>query len=349
MGSPIIKGRLAVLLLLAVGLPFSNLIARSQVSSIERSSWFSPQVFNTLTFVQREAMCSSLDDTFRVIPAGKEEQYFELGCTVNNFSGYFDPSRWVSCDYSGDSGVDVTGAPIPKLLVEGTNRDLIEVANKRCEQFSIIIPANGYISFEWDVLGSSISQHPTATSFLSFFINEKTIHLPANQVDFTAPYLHQGDRITFQLASDNTSDLVIRHFEFMSNAMGVIERNWYSDLNTLNRQFIPIENTSISNVVIPAVVEITLSDFAELERLTQPYLVGQPYLDQDGNEDTQEDQVNLLEVKTTLDLSWEDAISYDDNGDVVIIREWSVYDGCAGNQIHQQQLIYCRPKWSYDE
>lgn len=345
MGGPIYIFRSAIVVLLwAVLLPCSSLFAKSK-SLEEVSPWRSIEPpGETLSTYRVATSSSSLAKVYSRIPAGKEEQYFELGCLVSNFSGYFDPSRWVSCTLSGDSGVDVTGAPIPMLLVEGTSSDLIEVANEHCEEFSVIIPANGYISFEWDLLGSSVSQHPTATTFFSFFINNEEKALPASKKNYIAPYLKKGDRITFKLNRQNQSQVLIRNFEFMSNAMGVFERSWFTDTHQQGHQLIPIENTSITDLVIPSIVEITIENSEDLERLTQPYLIGQPYLDQDGDESTLDDQINLLEVETSLDLSWVDHITYDDSGNVLIVREWSIYDGCAGNEIHKQQLIHCRPK-----
>ncbi|MEM6377421.1 MAG: hypothetical protein AAF705_04355, partial [Bacteroidota bacterium] len=41
-----------------------------------------------------------------------EDEYFELDCLVNSFTGYFDPARWTSIDKSGAGRVDVTGAPV---------------------------------------------------------------------------------------------------------------------------------------------------------------------------------------------------------------------------------------------
>ena len=64
-------------------------------------------------------------------------------------------------------------------------------------------------------------------------------------------------------------------------------------------------------------------------------------LDADGNEQTQYDQLPLLELETNLDIFWEDHFTYDIEGNTLIIRQWSIYDHCAGNELRQQQLLYC--------
>ena len=49
-----------------------------------------------------------------------QDEYLDLGCTSNGFTGYFMTPNWQSSKIKGDGGVDVTGAP-NSILVEGAN------------------------------------------------------------------------------------------------------------------------------------------------------------------------------------------------------------------------------------
>lgn len=246
----------------------------------------------------------------------------EIGCLMSGFSGYFHPARWQSCDLSARVG----GAAVPSLLVEGANHHLIAVADLACRDFSVLIPADAYVSFKWEDLGSSLSSPPTSTTFLAFVVNGESQPLAGAKGAYTSTFLKKGDRITFRLPAGASTSIAIRDFEFRSNALSLI-----------------------TELVIPAQIELYLTDFSQLEQLTQPHLVGQPYLDADGDEQTTDDQILLLEVETTLDISWEDYITYDEQGTTLIIRKWAIYDHCAGNEVHQQQYLRCYPKSIHEQ
>lgn len=310
MGGPISKDRLIILLLLVMIIfPGPGLFAKSISLNVQCGEQ---------QYLGNAGSVSVVYCTEQVTTAGLEEQCSEPGCLVSGFSGYFHPSRWRTCFTSVDSGVDVTGAPIPKLLVEGTNSNLTEVADVVCRDFSILIPTDGYLSFEWEKLGSSLSHPSTGTTSFLFSLNGKKRDLPKGKSSYTSPFLKKGDRITFQLALEATQSVVIRDFTFFSHTQ-----------------------ISITEVVIPPRMDLYLRDFSQLEQRTDPHRLGQPYIDTDGDEATVDDRQLLLEMASRMDISWEDFYTYDDQGNTLLIRSWSIYDPCTGNELRQEQELRC--------
>jgi len=317
MGGPICFIRLVTLLSITVTLPNGNLFAKSKSLDVQYDQWPCSLVVAGMPAVQEiKYTCT----------AGFEEQDFDLGCLVSGFSGYFHPSRWRTCSVSGDGGVDVTGAPQPKLLVEGTKGNLIEVANADCRDFSMLIPVDGYVSFKWENIGSSLLHPSTATSFLAFSINGAPQKLNRTRPAHTSTFLRKGDRISFRLLQDTPVSIIIRDFAFLNNT-----------------------SVSVTEVVIPTPLELYLEDFSQLERLTQAELIGQPYVDTDGDLQTFDDRIYLLDQPTTLSAHWEDYITCDEQGATLIIREWSIYDSCTGNEMRKQQQLHCYPKSINDD
>lgn len=274
-----------------------------------------------------------------------EDEYFELDCLVNSFTGYFDPARWTSIDKSGAGRVDVTGAPFPALLVEGIDNNLIEVANGQDRQFNLVVPADGYLSFEWDIIRSSISSTTTAIDPLTFSINGKAYQLPQSQQAFLAPYLHQGDQLSFEFSAQTTQKILIKDFNFASNASGVIERNWTAKDKLLHQvqhtQLITITRTNISDIRFPIDLDIKVRSSQQVEQLILPEITGMPYLDQDGDEKTETDRLYLHhDNQCDLDIKWEDQLDYTESGDLVLHRVWKLYDLCNGSRIKEEQLIF---------
>jgi hypothetical protein len=315
MGGPILKSRLLILPVAIVVLSSPNLFAQSTSLSVQCDEQYPGAAdLSIVVYPIEQADATSC-----------EEQGSEPGCLVSGFSGYFHPQRWRTCLTSGDSGVDVTGAPIPKLLVEGTNSDLMEVADVVCRDFSILIPADGYLSFKWEELGSSLSHLSTGTTSFTFSVNGENQTLLIDKHRFASSFLRKGDRISFSLSSDALHSVVIRDFTFLNNS-----------------------NTSFLGIIIPAQVDLYLKDLSQLEQMIDPYLVGQPYIDADGLESTLDERQPLLEMSSQLHISWEDYFTHDEDGTTLVIREWFIYDPCGGNEIRQQQRLRCFIKTIHD-
>ncbi|GAB5553208.1 MAG: hypothetical protein Sapg2KO_27990 [Saprospiraceae bacterium] len=274
-----------------------------------------------------------------------EDEYFELDCLVNSFTGYFDPARWTSIDKSGAGRVDVTGAPIPALLVEGISNNLIEVANGQDRQFNLVVPADGYLSFQWEVIGSSITSTSTAIDPFSFSVNGNVVQLPQSRQEFLAPYLHQGDQLSFEFSTQSEQKILIKDFSFASNASGVIERNWMVEDDQLHQvqhtQLITITRTNISDIRFPTDLDFKIHHSQQVEQLILPEITGMPYVDQDGDEDTEADRLYLNNGnQCDLDIKWEDQLDYTESGDLILHRVWQLHDLCNGSQITEKQLIF---------
>lgn len=287
-------------------------------------NWWLVMLFGIIAFLPNNCLIANStlqENSNQVIP----NQDAGFNCLVLGFSGYFHPSRWKSCLPSSMAGLDITGAPQPKLVVEGTGRELIEVANPTCRDFSIQIPAEGYVSFHWENVGSSVLPPPDGP-FFAFFVNGERKNLADKNTRHTSDFLRKGDRITFRLLPNSLHTVLIRDFVYMNNT-----------------------RISITEVVVPSPIELYLSDFSQLEHLTQPDLVGQPYIDTDGDPQTVDDHVFLLDEGTSLDISWEDYVHCEELGTTLIIREWSIYDPCGDNEVRIQQELRCHLKSMEDQ
>jgi hypothetical protein len=263
-------------------------------------------------------------------------QYFALGCQSEGFTGYFHPARWLDSEH-----LEPGFSNLPTLWGVSSSGQLTALANSLHASFSLLVPVDGQLSFAWEWLSFATPSELPDTAPFNFSINGYEQPLAVANRRYTSPLLRRGDRVTFQLLAGASHSIVIREYQFLSNAMGVIEQtadsSWADDLSCAHIS--PIEN--ITAIVIPPKVEVYLRDFSQLELAIQPDILGQPYLDADGDEQTQDDQLPLLELETNLDIFWEDHFTYEIEGNTLIIRQWSIYDHCAGNELRQQQLLYC--------
>ena len=270
-----------------------------------------------------------------------QDQYYDLGCSTSGFAGYFDPARWTSIEVSGAGGVDVTGAPAPKLLVEGINNNLIEVANGRQTRFDLVIPTRAYLRFKWDVIGSSTTITDTPSTPVSIRINQQVIPLSKGiENEFFSPLLKAGDQ--FSIVLEGNQSVVIQQFEFLSNASAVIERKWealdHAGRRASHIQFIAIERVPLHEVVVPALKELTIHDpFNGLPEL-HPSESGYPYLDKDGDPITTADRIYLEPGTCDLDVLWEDAIEFSQEG-WILHRKWIIHDLCSGNSLEKVEQI----------
>ena len=248
---------------------------------------------------------------------------------------YFNWNNWRLIKEKGDGGVDVTGAPISQL-VEGANFVKLRIAGSSLLRFSTQVPTEGYIMFDWDHIGGS------TTTQMKFLVNNKVV---SERKHFTSKFLKPGDRIDIVLENKGSQgELVeISNFRFLSNALEVIVRKWKA-LDIMGNQsrfdqYIGIEKMSINAVVFP-------SDFNHVGTLPnlasnvaiKPNMTGLPYLDEDGNMQTEYDQIQLSEECLGFQVQWQDEIKYV-NGGVEVVRRWKVFDTYSNNTITQNQII----------
>lgn len=276
-----------------------------------------------------------VSDCGAVVSLTFSDEYFELGCGTSSFTGYFDPAHWMEGKIYGDDGVDVTGAPDSRLLVEGTNNVLVEVASRPGGDFTMVIPASGYVCFDWSLNGSSIILPGPAAP--SVRLNQQNVLLSLQDSQWVTPYLNQGDVLTFHLpASPGT--FTIHNFSFFTNASGVIVRQWTAvdeaGYAGAFNQLITLDRPSFSDIYLP----LPPTDHSSINLPTSalsPRFRGDTILQQVTHPTTA--LSDILSI-CSLDWSWEDELLPTRQG-LVLVRHWTILDWCGENELHSRQYI----------
>ena len=82
--------------------------------------------------------------------------FSELGCVIYGYTGYCSSSEQDEDKINGDDGVDVTGAPDSKLLVEGTDNISVVENHEAYHGSFTVLSSCGYSYLHWKLNGSSI-------------------------------------------------------------------------------------------------------------------------------------------------------------------------------------------------
>lgn len=273
-----------------------------------------------------------------------QDQYFKLGCAVSGFKEYFAPSRWTVAKINGDGGVDVTGAP-NSILVEGANRASVIATPGSAASYRIAIPAKGYVSFDWGYVGGS--------NFLNqqFWVEVngqpvETMTKERTDGSFFSSLLLPGDELAFNITAARKGFAVqLSNFEFLSNAIGVIERRWEAHtedgLEGRFTQFVSIKKPDFTKVIFPGNCDGIDYPLIENGSSAEPVWTGYPVIDEDGSAATTHDQYPLSGDGCAFNLKWEDELLYD-QGDCIIFRHWAVSDYCGNNVQKHTQVIKVR-------
>lgn len=270
-----------------------------------------------------------------------KDQYFNLGCTASGFQGYFALSRWAVSTIQGDGGVDVTGAP-NSLLVEGANSASVVVAPESAASLRVAIPAYGFVSFDWGYIGGS---NLFNKAFWIAVNGERTDELKAGNTagNFFFGPLEAGDVLALNTSADKEGFRIeLANFEFHSNAMGVIEREWKAEDEAGRQgfftQWVSIKKPDLSLVTFPG--NFDGLEFPVLNRSASvsPEWAGYPVIDKDGLLSTMDDQFPLIGSRAPFDISWKDVSGFS-QGLCTILREWTVTDRCGDNVLQHTQLI----------
>ncbi|KAA3622218.1 MAG: hypothetical protein DWQ02_26445 [Bacteroidetes bacterium] len=261
--------------------------------------------------------------------AGYEERYYEFG-NEKGFQGYFEIDKWKASRINGDGGVDVTGAPIG-LQAEGAGNLLVRSRPTDRLQLEIVIPAEGYLSFNWKKSGGSI--------FVSLILNGEKKQIVSKRDEsgsFFSELLHEGDIFILEIESQGEfeQDLVLEELEFLTNALGVLERNWKAfnleGANIRFSQFITIIRANLIDVVFPPNVK-------NIEKY-DPDRTGYPLLDTDGLFFTTTDRIPIEKGACQFEVSWKDELVTQEEKPV-ILRHWVVDDLKTGSVIKETQKI----------
>ncbi len=268
-----------------------------------------------------------------------EDQYFSLASASKEWTAYFSISRWETIKVKGDGGVDVTGAP-NAILVEGANSAQVRVEAQSVVQFQIVIPADGFIAFDYENFGGSnlLNQLFTVRAGASVKVQK------APKAKFFSTSLHRGDVLTlsFDNATDMVMNLQINNLRFFTNAAGVWERRWTAT-NAKGEsiafpQYVTISKASIADVLFPGDVYFDENGLAETPICTDPVCTGYPFIDQDGNLATTFDRVVIDRSNCDFLVSWsDDLVQLSDK--CVLERHWTISDRVSDNVFTALQSI----------
>ncbi|MEQ8706972.1 MAG: hypothetical protein RIC19_23770 [Phaeodactylibacter sp.] len=270
-----------------------------------------------------------------------EDQYFNLSCQSQGWQGYFAWSNWTSAARHGDGGVDVTGAP-NSVLVEGANSASILLTPGSQAAYELAIPADGFVRFDWSYVGgSSLSKHTFIVSINNEAVQALRPGQPSNT--FFSSFLNTGDTLKlWAQAGHQGFEIRLSSFEFLSNALGVVERSWTamdseSPISTFT-QLIAIEKPAMDNILFPESYDGLEAPLLEHPARSGPDYTGFPVIDTDGDRLTTHDQIDLGEESCSFLATWDDETLFE-NGLCIIYRKWTVRDLCGQNAYQATQTL----------
>ncbi len=256
--------------------------------------------------------------------------YYNLGCKHQGWEGYFSPQRWYQTVDFGDGGVDVTEAPNAKVA-EGVASDWLEIQTGSSLRYAwrITVPADGYLFFRLEKVGSFLSPRISSTDTgLQIIHNDKFLAFQTlSDGSYYSPFLKAGE--TFGVLFEDRSALYAwSDFTFYSNSVGVLVtpasetgNRWVAD------KVVPIPKASIDQLFFPGDEPETW-----------------PMLDIDGDLYTLDDQVIAKPGDTAnpLLLSYRDQVQLRD-GQYWLSREFTVKEPCGGNSLKVNRWWYPLP------
>lgn len=286
------------------------------------------------------------DNCSSTIALSHQDSLVEFGCDFSGFTGYFEPSNWTVCTTNnGDGGVDVTGAP-NSILVEGTSNSPQTSSPCYVTSFSIVIPTEGYVSFDWSSFGGS------SFNFEAFYltINNHSVQLTNDSIQsgsFTTELLYPGDVLSFDQTSDGDSNVIntlISNFYFQTSAWQVIRRQWTAvdewNNSAAQTQFITIKRTQLSQVVFPPDLDGVQAPLLPCDAGIDPQDTGLPFVDLDGDLSTLNDQFPVGNSNCFFTMEYQDQEEPACEGSELTLRKWIVTDECTGISLEHEQHIY---------
>lgn len=280
------------------------------------------------------------------ISLSHQDTVLDFGCGYDGFAGYFDPSNWTVCTTNnGDGGVDVTGAP-NSVLVEGANSSPISSTASYVTRFKIVIPTEGFVSFDWSSFGGS----SFSNEGIYLTINNWCIRLSNDTTQmgsYTTGILHPGDVLSFEQTSNgsaNANSTLFSNFHFSTLAWKVIQRKWMATDewgNTATQvQTITLTRTQLSQVHFPPNRDGIQAPMLPCgANASDPSVTGIPFVDEDGNLATTVDQYVVNDGDCFFNLTYTDQVVPTCGGSLLILRTWTVLDNCTSQSVEHTQLI----------
>ncbi len=253
------------------------------------------------------------------------DSYHELAKNTGFHTGYFALEHWEK--KSGDGGVDVTGAP-NCILVEGANIAQVSVAPGRTAIIAIEVPTKGFATFDWKNIGGS--------NLLFSILQNHNNQSIQRQGFCRSALLQPGDTFAFQIenASESHLSIQIADFAFLTNAAGIIRREWTATTDnqtqTTFNQYIAFQQLPLANIIFPENLD------AQQKSLT-PTNTGMPVFDEDGERITLYDQHELDQLKCAFAYTWTDEWTLDEQG-YIVLRHWQVTDKSGNVREHTQMI-----------
>ena len=288
---------------------------------------------------------SATDNCSSVVTLTHQDSVIDFGCGYTGFSGYFDPGNWQIClPSTGDGGVDVTGAP-GQVSVEGADSYPQASSPPQVTRFKIEIPTEGFVSFDWNSIGGP--NFDNEGFYLT--INNWCVQLTNDSVQggsYTTGLLQPGDILSFEQKSDGDAASVnttVSNFHFHTAAWKVIHRIWTATDEFGNTrqetQVITLNRATLSQVHFPPDRDGISAPMLDCGGAADLGITGLPFIDEDGDLGTTDDQFDLQTGDCMLSYLFEDQVIMTCEGSELIIREWTVVDDCTSQILEHTQLI----------
>ena len=282
----------------------------------------------------------TVQEDIELIQLHYSDNYYKLGCTVQGFKGYFNMSNWTDNKEYGDGGVDVTGAPNP-ILVEGANSTSVILTSGSSAFYTIAVPADGYVTFDWGYIGgSNLFGHN-----FTILINGQIVDQLSNshqKASFFSSSLQAGDQLGIAMkACNNGFEMKLSNFEFISNAIGVYKRTWKAlgkhNAQGAFTQLVSVNKPEMSLVLFPEHYDDYHQPMLQQEDY-HPEWTGYPVFDLDGSDITTHDQYPISAAEGNIGLKWNDEFM-ENEGECIIYRHWTITDYCGSNILEHTQII----------
>ncbi|HHM21352.1 MAG TPA: HYR domain-containing protein, partial [Bacteroidetes bacterium] len=285
------------------------------------------------------------DNCSSTVAVSHADSIIDFGCGYTGFAGYFDPANWSVClTNNGDGGVDVTGAP-DSILVEGANNSPLSTSPKYITKFKIVIPTEGFVSFDWSSFGGSYFD----PQGFYLTINNWCVQLTNDSIQsgsYTTGLLYPGDVLSFEQVSDGDADVVntiVSNFHFHTLAWKVIHRTWSATDEWGNtRQYTQVitqQRASLSQVIFPPDHDGTAAPMLSCGAMADLSLTGQPIIDEDGDPLTTSDQYALDNGECAFNVGYEDQHIATCEGSELVLRKWTIVDDCSSQILEHTQII----------
>lgn len=268
----------------------------------------------------------------------------ETECATIDFTDNFNVSNWrVGLEHS--SGEVLTDDAPSAVVIKGAFTNT--AANRLwATSYSLLLNEPGYITFDWRLFGEG---DPEVDAF-GWTLNGGTF----NQLSgtgftsgtFTTPFLNTGDRFAFvQQSNGNVRrfDALIENFIFQNAFVGRIDRNWLitDESGTLHRceETFFLKNIAPNQIFFPPNFDGSDRPGFDCEQGFINLLTGTPFIDEDSNLSTLNDQFPIGESSACIFSEFEDVEVVICEGSKKILREWTVANFCIGRSFRQVQLI----------